>query len=395
LSAVKAGQIREISDIMSSAGIRIDAIRPAALSVADGFRYGYPELRESTLIVEIGTRSTHVVLAEGVRQFARTVSFGLEATSPASASDAAENECASRLVGELVRTIAFARRQVTINPPTALLLATPDLRFAALSEVLGEILSLPVQRYDPLRRIEVMEAQAFGGARPTPSAVLIGCAVNRHARSGSTINLLPRVAREERARLRRRRWFVATAAIVAASLVIPFLFLGRRSEQLHLAIERGRPRLREAKRIQAANVENFARLSYAQRELADLEKIKHATTSWLGFFGGLQDALAAVGDTWLDGFRFVARPTESSGSNSAPIGPEMLAQRVRVTGWMLDRLRPTEKVSAEVHARGKQLLANIAKTSSVRAIEDERFDYSRPGLVRFEFTIVLDPKTPL
>ena len=43
----------------------------------------------------------------------------------------------------------------------------------------------------------------------------------------------------------------------------------------------------------------------------------------------------------------------------------------------------------------KALLASCASAPGIAAVGDERFDNSLPGLLRFDFTLTVNPRHPL
>jgi type IV pilus assembly protein PilM len=52
-------------------------------------------------------------------------------------------------------------------------------------------------------------------------------------------------------------------------------------------------------------------------------------------------------------------------------------------------------VSQESQNRVKTLLASFVESEFIIAIEDERFDNSQPGVLKFDFILVVSPAKPL
>lgn len=66
-----------------------------------------------------------------------------------------------------------------------------------------------------------------------------------------------------------------------------------------------------------------------------------------------------------------------------------------LSGRLLDVRNPQSKVSAESLQRVKQLLASFAGSQFITAVENERFDTNQNGMLRFDFTLVINPKKTL
>ena len=68
---------------------------------------------------------------------------------------------------------------------------------------------------------------------------------------------------------------------------------------------------------------------------------------------------------------------------------------LKLNGRLLDAQQPVSKVSLNSYRRVKQLLASFAGSPFVAAIQNEHFDNSQPGLLRFDVTLVVNPQHPL
>jgi type IV pilus assembly protein PilM len=66
-----------------------------------------------------------------------------------------------------------------------------------------------------------------------------------------------------------------------------------------------------------------------------------------------------------------------------------------LSGRLLDVANPQSKVSPESLERVKQLLASFTNSQFIAAVENERFDTNHPGLLKFDFTLVINPKKTL
>ena len=66
-----------------------------------------------------------------------------------------------------------------------------------------------------------------------------------------------------------------------------------------------------------------------------------------------------------------------------------------LSGRLLDARNPGAKASPASRERARQLLGRLAGSPYVAAVTNERFDNSQPGLLRFDVTLVVNPRHPL
>ena len=62
---------------------------------------------------------------------------------------------------------------------------------------------------------------------------------------------------------------------------------------------------------------------------------------------------------------------------------------------MLDRVQVGAASGVDFNRRMHRLLGTLTASPFVAAIENERYDISQPGILRFEFTLVIKPERPL
>lgn len=115
-----------------------------------------------------------------------------------------------------------------------------------------------------------------------------------------------------------------------------------------------------------------------------------------------------IEDVWLDKLQVVRAPLPEPGSEplvdlsvpppadgSAPVAPPAPPLRLTLSGRLLDVANPQSKVSAEARQRVQQLLASFTGSQFIASVENEKFDNNQNGLLRFDFTLVINPKKTL
>ena len=69
--------------------------------------------------------------------------------------------------------------------------------------------------------------------------------------------------------------------------------------------------------------------------------------------------------------------------------------KLTLGGRLLDVANPVSNVSPESYERVKKLIASFTGSPFLTAVENERFDNTQPGLLRFDFTLVVNAARPL
>jgi hypothetical protein len=73
-------------------------------------------------------------------------------------------------------------------------------------------------------------------------------------------------------------------------------------------------------------------------------------------------------------------------------GESATAWRFTLSGRMLDKGNPAATAGADAYTRVRSLLQALARSPLVGAIENERFDGAQPGVLRFNFTLVMNSR---
>ncbi len=281
--------------------------------------------------------------------------------------------------------------------PAAIYLTGGVSLAAGLGETLAEKFQVPVERYDPLRNVELSERARAAGAESVRHLLpnLVGLAVPMGNESAGESGLLPPGVRAARAFRRRQPYLLGAATLLAVALLPPIWHYHRlatadteRSRELAAQLEPLRARAER-------NALNLQKIATMQRAVVALERLAGEKSNWINFLADLQDRLSQVEDVWLEQLAIVPAPVAAvSGAVTTPSAASQGLQ-LRLSGRLLDVRNPVSKVSPDSEARVKLLLAGFARSPFVAAIESEHFDNTQPGLLRFEFTVVVNSSHPL
>jgi type IV pilus assembly protein PilM len=447
LTAVKFEAMQALCAASDAAGFPVERAAPAGLALYRSFRYNHPEVLESTIVVNIGARTTSLLFIEGERFYVRTLALAgnavtqaiaeelridfasaetlklqvlsgksdLPATSPSRAAvHKAAAAFATRLQLEITRSAVNHRRQTNGAAPTVLHLTGGGSLIDELPAVLAEKLKLPVERYQPLRKVDVSaDARAAGAESAAPVlADLVGLATGLVKAEEPGASLLPPALTAALEFRKRQPWLLAAAALVLVALAPPFLYFHRvTAATMDQVSQLEREQLMALRAVSHRNAENLRQIEEASRQIAALRGAYETKANWINFLADLQERLVKIEDVWLDRIAVVRPALPDAGAapeappeppppdpnappadpNAAPPAPPAPPIRLTLSGRLLDVSNPQSKVSPESLQRVKQLLASFTGSQFVKAVENERFDTSQNGLLRFDFTLVINP----
>ena len=414
-TAVKLETMERLCAATAAAGVAVHGAVPSSEALQRAFRFNYPEVTGPVLVADIGARSTTLLLLGPARAQVRTIALAGNTITQAIAEnfqlDFAQTETlktrslggdpaanpSSRPPVQRVTGHFVAQLEVEINrflaasltPPGSVALEVLYVTgggslMAGLPAALAEKLAMRVERYDPVRRVQISERAAAAGASAHLLANLVGLAQLSVTEGAGATALLPPAVRWELAFRRRRYWLLAAALLLMLALTPPLCHYERLAELTEARAREMEAQLRPRQVLASRNAANQAKLQAVQAQIATLRGLVAAKTRWVEFLADLQDRLAAVEDGWLDQLKLVRRP--------APAAPGL---ELALSGRLLDTANPVSNVSPESYEKVRRLCASLAESPFVTGLKDERFDNSRPGLLRFDFTLVMNSRYPL
>jgi len=191
LAAVKKDELNEIDELVEGAGFTSGGVEIAPLALYNAFRFNYPELDQTTVVIDIGARTTNLIFAEGKKVFVRTIKIGGADISKAIAKEFsvsyeeadvrkavdgfvalggpyADHEdpviagiskvirnSLTRLHSEVMRTTNFYRSQQGGSAPKLALLNGATAALPFIREFFAEKLNLPIDYFNALRNVRI------------------------------------------------------------------------------------------------------------------------------------------------------------------------------------------------------------------------------------------------
>jgi type IV pilus assembly protein PilM len=453
LAASKFDAMQALCGAADAAGFPVERATPASLALCRAFRYNYPQVLDSVIVVNIGARTTNLLFLEGDRFYVRTLALAGNAVTqaiseelridfasaetlkiqvlsgksdlpPGSPSRAAVHRAASafamKLQVEITRSAVNHRRQSGGAAPIALYLTGGGSLIEELPAALSERLKLPVVRYEALKNVDLSADARAAGAEGAEAVLgdLVGLATRLVNKNESEASLLPPALTAALAFRKRQPWIMAAAALVLVALVPPVVYFHTVASGTVERISQVDSHLMPLRAVEHRNAENLRQIEEATRQINALRGAYETKANWINFFADLQERLVKIEDVWLDRLQVVRPPLPEPGTvadapppenpppegaapeagavapdaTAVPKGPPL---RLTLSGRLLDVTNPQSKVSPESTLRVKQLLASFTGSQFIGAVENERFDNSQNGLLRFDFTLVINPKKTL
>jgi type IV pilus assembly protein PilM len=256
LAAVKSDELTEIDNLVTAAGLKSKGAEFSPASLYNALRFNYADLEETTLLVDIGARTTDMIFMEGGKVFIRTVKIGGADISRAIAkefgvdfnsadhrkvidgfvalggpyADHDDPEIAAiskvvrnsltRLHSEVMRTINFYRSQQGGSAPSFLLLSGATSSLPFIREFFAEKLNLPVDHFNPFRNITVAKGATaeLASAKAHQLGDLVGNALSQIGEVPLGIRLIPESVKKGQDLDARKPALVLALVSVAALL---------------------------------------------------------------------------------------------------------------------------------------------------------------------------------
>ncbi len=409
LLAAKLDAVESLCSAVEQAGFPVQRVLPAPLATLGAVQL-LPAAKSSSVVLNLGARSTLLLLVGPGRFSVRTIALGgagltqqIATAQQCDAADAESIKCsertahlaapametyALRLAQEVTRTVLHFRRQSAGETPDRVWLTGGGARLAGLAEFLAARLKVPVERLDALSAIEIgrQPADANAASQALGLVDLLGAAAALLKDGSALADLRPPRLKQQAVSRRRAPWFAAAAVLALGAFLPPVLHhraVATEARAKAAAIEAELAPLRQR---EARNRANLAKLAALQPQAAALQGVAARRDRWLALLADLQDRLGKVEDVWLERMQ-VAADGGAAGAG-APL-------RITVSGRMLDRANPLSKASPDTYARVKTLLGSITESPFVAAVQGERFDGNQPGILRFDFILVAESTSPL
>lgn len=440
LVAVKIDIMQQLCAFLAAIGIEANIIDPSAMAQFNAFSYSYPEVGEGAIIVNIGAKSTNLLfidkhgffvrniaiagnsLTQGISDelkmpFARAEDLKLHVLSGHTEGIGEELQQAvhraaesfhRRFSMELTRSIVNFRRQSGTDQISHVYLTGGGAAVPGIVENLSEKLKINVEWYDSLRNVELTsKATQKVDEHRLQVSELVGTALRAAGKARTHFNLLPPELARQIEFKQKKTFLVAAAVIFVVAAFIPVFHYNTQAETFSRQAAEMEQELEPLRRLDQQVEANERRVGEIRERIQSLESVGDRKSTWNRFLQDLQNRLVQVEDVWLDRMTVAGQQQQQQsngrggmfeGAESAPASGGGGGQGVRLnlSGRLLDRENPMSRVSPHSQQRVNALLASFGESEFVVSVGDApRFDTSEPGILRFEFVLVLNPERAL
>lgn len=263
LAAVKSTELDIIDNSVSAAGLKTTGVEVSAMAIYNAYRFNYADITGTTLLIDIGTKTTNLIYCGAKGVFVRTIKIGGGDITKAIAKefnisfDEAEQRkitdgfvalggayadhedpviagvskvirnTLTRLHSEIMRTTNFYRSQQGGDAPEVGLLCGASAALPFLREFFAEKLRIPIDYFNAFRNVtlgsgvdrEALVSQAH------VSGELVGIALREAGECPLELELVPEsVLAEQELDKRKPYLLMATAAAVLVVGALGFYF---------------------------------------------------------------------------------------------------------------------------------------------------------------------------
>jgi len=418
LASMRAQDADELCQALSSIGIVVDDID--ASSVLDYNAWKYCGLQPDSIVLNVGAKFSNMLIVRPDGMFVRSIAVGgnvitqtiadslgqsfvgaeeLKRRYMASESaglagsehfESGAETLKKRLCDELRRSVINYRRQSRVNPPSKIYLTGGAGRLAGLAEALSENLKMEVEFIDVSANISISPKvnNSYVSENVCRLTEVVGEAARMLYPDAMGVNLLPAHIVSERAFAKKRPVFLLAAALLVASVVPPYMFLSdslKAQKQFTAKYENATPEL--TNRLAEYKAEQ-KKAELLLSKIGGLEGLAHSKSNWIELFIDLEKRLMQQKDVWLEKLH-VVRVNDG----------KVQKYNLELTGRLLIRdynpADPTAYDHKKATERVDELLKSFVDSAFIQKYENVRTDPSDPRILKFDFTLVVDPKKPI
>ena len=443
LVAIKTEQLTEVLDAATRGGLSARNVDVAPMALYNAFRYNYPEVEESSLLIDLGARTTNLIFSENGRAFSRSIPIGGHAISAAIAKEFEQDitlaeklkiekglvglggayadpedpvearlskvirNTMTRLHAEIARSVNFYRSTHGGTTPLRVFLCGGSTPLRYIAEFFVEKLQARVEFFNPLKNVVVAEGVLPEGTPPSSYGLgeLVGCALRGLGNCPMEIALTPPAVVQARIMARR----IPNLALAAALLIaIPILWWVNATHRAALLEEATAPIIAEAGALDAASKGIDASLKEKKAldtEIAPFLLAAAERSAWSNILNELSAKLPTR-FIWVTRLAPVeteeapAAPSQPNQKNPTPTDKATLKKsisHIEVKGLYLDN-PPNEKGTALVDEFYDQLAGSpvfgINETTDRSSVITERTTPTGEAWA-YGFTMRLPLKTPI
>jgi type IV pilus assembly protein PilM len=365
LVAIKSDILEELNGAVEGAGVRAGVVDVAPMALYNAFRYNYSDLGGSSLVVDIGARTTNLLFVESKKVFSRSIPIGGNTITAAIAKDFDEPFAAAeerkkrqglvsmggayaeptdhevarvskmvrntmtRLHSEISRSISFYRSQQGGSQPERVFLCGGGVAMPYTREFFSEKLALPIEFFNPLRNVAIasgVDAETVGR-----DAHLLGELVGLGLRSVSEcpmeLNLRPPSVVRKQEMAARVPYLLMAGACLLLTMGGWWLFYVSASTATAKVLKPLKEKVAGLQSFEDKFTRIRSEIKTKQDTIAPLVRTVEDRDYWLNLIDDLNKCLPES-SIWISSMEVMAAKDLASAagdsSEKAPSGPELI-----------------------------------------------------------------------
>ncbi len=331
LAAVKTEVIEGYYRAVQGVGLNLQVVDAATAALHNAFRYNYGELEGCTMLLDIGAKTSNVMIMEKGRFFARGVNIGANSITQEFANEGQQSfeeaedykksygfvhlggayeepedpyqamvskiarQVLTRLHIQVNQTIQFYRGQGG-SAPERLYLSGGAVLLPYTADFFSEKLGLQVEYFNPFRNVEIdasVDPDQFALVANTLGEVA-GLGLRKVVDCPAELNLIPKSERINKIIDKKKPYAVAVVYVLAAIFWLIGWFNGmivsKRMEKHQKISQQIQPLLQNQKAMEAKTAEMDEAINQAKA----YEELLQGRFHWVKMLDALQSALVEM-----------------------------------------------------------------------------------------------------
>lgn len=332
LVAIKSEIVEKLFAIGEGAGLKMDVVDTSVAALCNSFRYNYADQEGCSLLIDVGAKTSNVVLLEKSRLYARSVPVGANAITQEFAAEtklpfaeaekikindgmvslggayeepdnpriAAVSKVArnvlTRLHLQVNQTIQFYRTQQGGNAPVRVFLCGGGSILPYSAEFFAEKLNLPVDIFNPFRNVQIdpsvdvasleKVAQSFGE--------VVGLGLRNVAQCPVELNLMPKSSRSRQEFNAKKPYLLAAAYALVVGVFAYGWFYARVEAARREGLEKVTAQVEPLKQRDETLKRELENLRKTQEETGQMSAWLEEQTFWADVFVEFRRVLIAA-----------------------------------------------------------------------------------------------------
>jgi type IV pilus assembly protein PilM len=351
LVAIKSEVVEKLFASGEAAGLKMSIIDSSIGALANAFRYNYADQEGCNLLIDIGAKTSNVLLFEAGKYYGRSINVGANAITqefaaesklrfddaekfklsdgfvslggayeePDDPKQAAVSKVArnvlTRLHLQVNQTVQFYRSQQGGAAPVRVFLCGGGSILPYASQFFQEKLGLPVDFLNPFRNVEIdpsvnvteleKVAQCFGE--------VVGLGLRNVAQCPVEFNLMPKASLTRQQFNSKKPFLLAAAFVLSAGVFAAGLFHAKLADARRDGLEKVKAQVEPLERTKTSLEAEEGKLKRALDEANQLGEWLQTRTQWVNIFSELRGVLKDTEDdqrkvlnqpvgVWIDSF---------------------------------------------------------------------------------------------